>query len=456
VGALDQLLRADHSTEVRAALQVLDPNPFRDAVRDAERDKDAAALVKLAGQPEALVQRPEFAAFLGESKLVSEERRRAMLGTALQQHPGELGLLMALGGTYPLDRREGADERARWYQAAVAVAPNNSAAHTNLGTALADRNDSDGAIAEYREAIRVDPKDAFPRYNLGFALYLKGDLERAIPEYREAIRLGPKYASPHHNLGVILAKKDDLDGAIAEFREAIRLEPKLAIPHNNLGHALMEKGDLEGAIAELREAIRLNPKYANAQAYLSIAQPMRELLPRLPNVLAGKDKPKSPAEGCVFASLCALKFQKRYAEAARFSAEAFTADPSLAEDLKAAHRYNAACYAALAGSGQGQDADKRNAKERAQLRGQALEWLQADLVLRRQQAGSAEAASRREAAIRLAAWLRDPDLAGVRPEPGQVALALPAEERAAWDAFWADVKATLALAQKASQNTTKK
>jgi serine/threonine-protein kinase len=67
VGALDRLLRAERSAAVRAALQDLDPDPFRDAVRDAERDDNPAALVKLAGQAEALTQPPGFAAFLGES-----------------------------------------------------------------------------------------------------------------------------------------------------------------------------------------------------------------------------------------------------------------------------------------------------------------------------------------------------------------------------------------------------
>ena len=44
--------------------------------------------------------------------------------------------------------------------------------------------------------------------------------------------------------------------------------------------------------------------------------------------------------------------------AARFYEEAFAAQPKLADDLGAAHRYNAACAAALAGCGQSKDAGK--------------------------------------------------------------------------------------------------
>src|SRR5260370_40498862 len=58
--------------------------------------------------------------------------------------------------------------------------------------------------------------------------------------------------------------------------------------------------------------------------------------------------------------------------------------PQLADDLRLQYRYNAARAAALAGCGQGEDADKLNTKERAGLRKQVLDWLQADLKAYRQ------------------------------------------------------------------------
>jgi hypothetical protein len=72
---------------------------------------------------------------------------------------------------------------------------------------------------------------------------------------------------------------------------------------------------------------------------------------RLPAVLQGQDKSANAAEHLQFAELCTLK--KRYSDAARFYADAFTAQPKLADDLQAGHRYNAACYAALAATRQG-------------------------------------------------------------------------------------------------------
>jgi hypothetical protein len=80
------------------------------------------------------------------------------------------------------------------------------------------------------------------------------------------------------------------------------------------------------------------------------------------------------------------------------------------------------------------------------VRQKALAWLRADLLLRKKQAASANAADRKIAAVALTNWLNNPDFAQTRPDspPSDMTSA----ERADWDAFWADVRATLAEAQK--------
>jgi Tfp pilus assembly protein PilF len=340
------------------------------------------------------------------------------------------------------------DGAIRCYQEAIRLDPKYALAHTNLGVALGDKGELDGAIVCYKQALRLDPKHAKAHTNLGNLLRDKGELDGAIVCYKQAIRLDPKHAPAHNNLGVALRDKGELDGAIACLKEAIRLDPKHATAHNNLGVALRDKGDLDGAVACFKEAIRLHPKHATAHNNLRRTEPLRQALPRLPDVLAGRAEPKTPAEGCSFASLCALPFQQRYASSARLYAQAFAAESKLADDLNASHRYNAACSAARAARGDGVDAPA--GAERAALRARALGWLRADLALRKKQAAAADPGQRRMAAAWLARWLAhwlaDPNLAGVRP--GKSWSALPAEERAEWDAFWGQVRATLAAAQK--------
>jgi serine/threonine-protein kinase len=121
--------------------------------------------------------------------------------------------------------------------------------------------------------------------------------------------------------------------------------------------------------------------------------------------------------------------------------EAFTADSKLADDLKAGHRYNAACCAALAGCGQGKDAGTLDDREKARLRRQALDWLRADLAAGAKQAQSHQPADRVMVRQTLQHWKEDPDLAGVR---GDALAKLSEAESQPWKKLWADVDALLA------------
>jgi hypothetical protein len=125
------------------------------------------------------------------------------------------------------------------------------------------------------------------------------------------------------------------------------------------------------------------------------------------------------------------------------SAGALAANPQLADDLRAGHRYRAACSAALAGCGKGEGTPGAGSEERDRWRRQALEWLRADLTMRsRQLAGKPE---EKAVAIRqFRRWLADKDLGGVRDASGLAQL--PEAERKEWEALWAEVRALLAKA----------
>jgi tetratricopeptide (TPR) repeat protein len=651
VSALDRLLRQEKTAGVRALLGRVDADPFRDAVRDAVLVEDRARFAELAGHNAALEQPPGFVAFLGENQAIAVERRRQLLQAALSQRPGDLGLLMTLGDTYLADRKERADQQLRWYQAAVAAAPANAAAHnnlglvlhgqgkveeaiaclrkvialdpklaaphSNLGQVLVARGQLDEAIACFKKAIEIAPTGAIGHYNLGRALHLKGQVEEAIACYHKVLALKPTYPEAHCNLGTVLVQKGQVEEAIACFRKAIALNPKLVEGHSNLGFALAGKGQVEEAIAcfkkviELdpkdaldhhrlgnallhkgkaeeaiasyhkaialnpklveahiglgnalhdkgqfdeaiacyKEALALNPKFAGvhynlgkalkdkgkveeaiacfrkaivldptfANAHTILGNALRDngqveeaiacykqaialdpklvlahgglgqvllykgryaeardatsrafkLLPdkdpnrafvsrqlqkcerclkleaRLPRLLTGEDKPASAGEGLEVGTQCYHK--RRYAAAARFAAAAFAADPKLADDLKAQHRYTAACYAALAGAGKGEEAAKLDAKERARRRQQALAWLRADLALHTRQQERGQPADRAAVQQALRHWQQDTDLAGLRDK---AALAkLPQDEQKAFTQFWADVAALLKKAE---------
>jgi tetratricopeptide (TPR) repeat protein len=282
---------------------------------------------------------------------------------------------------------------------------------------------------------------------LGNALHDKGQLDGAIACWRKVTLLEPKFANAHLILGNLLREKGQVDEAIACYKKAITLEAKLALAHGALGQALLEKGRYAEARDATSRALELLPDKHPLRAFVSRQLQKCErcvkLEARLPRLLKGEDKPASAGEALEVGILCYHK--RMYAAAARFAAAAFAADPKLADDLKAGYRYSAACLAALAGAGKGEDAAKLDAKERARLRQQALAWLRADLALHTKLLGSGQGGARAEVQRELRHWQKDADLAGIRDK---AALAkLPADEQKAFTRLWADVAALLKKAE---------
>jgi tetratricopeptide (TPR) repeat protein len=508
VSALDRLLRQEKTAGVRALLRQVDAEPYRDAVRDAVLVQDRAKVVELVGQKAALEQPPGFTAFMGESQVIEVQRRRQLLQAAVSRRPGNLGLLITLGLSYPSNRLDEANEQLRWYQAAVAAAPANAAAHNNLGAALVGKGKVDEAIECYQKAIALDPKLANAHIGLGTALRDKGKLEEAIACFRKAMALDPKLAFAHSGLGIALRDKGKLEEAIAcfckaiaidpEYAEAhtslgnalhdkgkvdkaIALDPKLAGAHYNLGNALRDKGKVDEAIVCYQKTIALDPKFAMAHCNLGLilrrrghfaeslaalkrghelgskqpgwpylsaewvrqAKRLAAMEAKLPAFLEGEYQPRDNTERLALIGVCQAR--KLHAAVARLYADAFAADPSLADDLQAGHRYNAACSAALAAAGQGEDAGKLDDKERTRLRKQTLDWLRADLAVYAKRLQNGSRVARRLVTQQMLHWQKDTDLAGIRDKAALEKL--PAEEQKAFAQLWADVTALLKKAE---------
>jgi serine/threonine-protein kinase len=188
------------------------------------------------------------------------------------------------------------------------------------------------------------------------------------------------------------------------------------------------------------------------------------ILPNLPAFLRGEYQPQDNDERLALLGVCV--FEARYGSAARLYADAFTADPHLADDLtteclsrtrvaehpvdpikvfNAACRYHAARCAALAGCGLGSDGAKLNDAQRTRWRRQAREWLRADLAAWAKVLDSDSQVARDFAKRMLNHWQVDPDLAGLR-DPRALE-ALSRDERKECLALWNEVARGLSRAQ---------
>jgi serine/threonine protein kinase/tetratricopeptide (TPR) repeat protein len=396
------------------------------------------------------------------------------LTAALALRSDSPGVYLNLGQA--LSGKKDLDGAIRTYQAALQIDPNYAEAHHSLGVVLFDRKDLDGAIREYQAALRIKPNYIGSHYGLGNAFYAKKDLAGAIREYQAALKINPSHAQAHHNLGVVLFDKKDLDGAIREFQAALTIDPRFAQAHNHLGTVLVVKKDLDGAIRAYQAALQIDPNYAEAHCNLGyalvgqarftdglvalktghklgslradwpnrFAEAVRrteryvQLDAKLSKLLNGDGQPADAGECIELARICLHPYRQLEVAATRFFREAFAAQPTLAEDLRGGHRYDAACVAALAGCGQGKDAGKLDPQERAGLRRQARDWLQADLTAWRQLLEEDLNTASPTVWKKMQHWQRDADLAGVR---GEALSRLPEAERRAWQQLWDDVQA---------------
>jgi tetratricopeptide (TPR) repeat protein len=267
----------------------------------------------------------------------------------------------------------------------------------------------------------------------------RGQLDEAITLLRQAVALQQDLADAHANLCWLLERQGRLEESITEGRAAIRLAPDVSWYHNNLGWSLQLLGRPEEAAEEFRLALRHDPAHEEARVNLRNLEPKLALLPRLGAVRRGEALPADADECIKLAELCQLKRLNR--ASVELYADAFAADAKLADDIHRWHRYNAACYAALAAVGRGEDAKHLPDKEQQMLRHRALAWLRADLALYAQMAERTEPEKRQFVRQQMAHWQQDSDLASVR-DPAALNT-LPDDERQQWRQLWDDVASLL-------------
>ena len=336
-------------------------------------------------------------------------------------------------------------EAAAEFRTSIRLRPNNHFAHNNLGIALQALGQLPAAAEAYRECIRVRPDYTFAYFNLAWVLRLQNKPSEAEAIYREVLRLDLKASLhfAHYHLASMLQSREDYPAAAAEYREAVRLKPDYAAAHYALGFVLRQQGQFESSRDAYRRGHELGSKLPDwnypSEEDLREAERLVELDRRLPDILDGKAKPANAAELLEFVQVCVLK--RRFSAAARLSADAFTADPKMANDLSKQHRYNAACYAVVAAAGVEEGGKPSTDDERTQLRKQALGWLRDDLTAWSKRLVISNREERALVGETMRHWQGDADLAAVRDAAAVAKLS--EAERAAWQKLWQDVEVLL-------------
>ncbi len=85
------------------------------------------------------------------------------------------------------------------------------------------RGELPAAVDRFRRAVAAAPGNAYYRNNLGWALFQAGDVDGAGRELREAIRLDPRRDIAHANLGEVHWARGEREAAIAAYERFLEL-----------------------------------------------------------------------------------------------------------------------------------------------------------------------------------------------------------------------------------------
>ncbi|MGQ0602984.1 MAG: tetratricopeptide repeat protein [Anaerolineales bacterium] len=165
------------------------------------------------------------------------------------------------------------------------------ALHLALGDALAGSGDRAGALAQWEAALQAAPTDDALLTRLAFTYEAEGDYERAIAAYAQRFQNGVTDPAMLYRLALLTAVTKPEDAvarltvvtnvpseyapraqALQRAIEAGLSEGDPAYTFGRVGYELIQFQDWALAEHALTQAVTLNPEYADAFAYLGLAQ----------------------------------------------------------------------------------------------------------------------------------------------------------------------------------------
>jgi serine/threonine-protein kinase len=298
VAALDDWLgprrqaRPEDAASFRRLLDVarlVDPDPWRERMRDAAGRGDLADLAALAENVDVGTQRPS--ALIALAVQLGEGGRRpaavGLLRRAQWQHPEDFWLAFYQGFMEgDSDDPAVLEDTVRCYAMAVALRPHDVEAWSGYTKVLGKKGQLDEAVVAARRAVELEPDNSYAQMALDGALTNKGDLEgarqarrRALDLLGEQVRKDPQDDNAWLSWGYIKERLGDRAGAMEAYRAAARVSPRNAWARHNVGGLLREDGQPGEAVPWLEEASRLAPHSAYILNALALARAQAGDLP---------------------------------------------------------------------------------------------------------------------------------------------------------------------------------
>jgi len=150
------------------------------------------------------------------------------------------------------------------YGEAIARRPDYVDALHNRGLARGELGDPAGQVADLTRALEIDDADARLWFGRGLAHHALDDHTAAAADYDRAIALDPEMADAYTNRAVTRGKLDDLEGEVEDCDRALELDPGLVEARYNRSIALWRLGEREAALEDLERCVADAPDWAPA------------------------------------------------------------------------------------------------------------------------------------------------------------------------------------------------
>ena len=237
-----------------------------------QRPADARrVLAEAAKQPDAFAEATTSLASLDLLDGKAEEARKG-IETVLARFPKHVNALVLKAQVLSNERKY--DQALAEIASALAVEPNNAAAHLSEGNIYADTSRVTEAIAAYESVLKSDTKNPLQVHEANFrlgAIHLElGSLDRAMTHAQAALQVQPSSANAH----LLAARIETGRGQLSEARRRLAAL-KGAFP--NAAPVAVLRGQIELAAkqpalaaAAFQEALKHDP--ANVEALTALAK----------------------------------------------------------------------------------------------------------------------------------------------------------------------------------------
>jgi tetratricopeptide (TPR) repeat protein len=124
------------------------------------------------------------------------------------------------------------------------------------------------AITELQSVVSKMPENFVLRYNLGRALHNKGDLDGARVQYLDAIKLKSDYLPPRVALAQLLAERGDFGAAQTTANEIMQLDPSNVFARLIQSQTFLAQGKYAESQGVLEQVLKISPENRDAKYQL--------------------------------------------------------------------------------------------------------------------------------------------------------------------------------------------